>query len=301
MIASDAVWGFLAGAIPLARGDVVLTLATYTVMLTVLGLAAVGAVLLHRRNCLAASIIAVPLLLVLVASISGLYPMRGRLEIFIMLPFAVLVAASIQWLATHFDNWVLPASSLPLLTLGAVNVTVPSQWPYQWEELRPVVAAIEAQSVKAPVYIYANAGPAWLYYTTEWSRPDTARLDNVMKLIGFGGSAFENAAQLTPGQDVRVPFVWRGRSEYYGRSAGVPWSPYINATSRPMRHEWIASERAIIESLAKPKVWLIFAHYRGTENGLLDAIEADGLRQQESVRAKGAAAFLYQLRSDFPR
>jgi 4-amino-4-deoxy-L-arabinose transferase-like glycosyltransferase len=302
LIAADAVWGFLAGNLPLARGNLALTIAMHAVTVTVVAFAVTGAVTLLRKDSSAALIVAAPLVLLVGASLGGFYPMRSRLEVFLIVPFAVLVVAGAERLSGRFGRWVLPVSAMPLLTLGLGGVTVRSMWPYQWEELRPVVQALEARPITEPVYVYANAGPAWLYYTTNWTNPDTGRLSRVMEMIRVGGPAFENAFQLAPAQKLApVASRWNARAEHYGRSTGVPWRPYIDVTSRPMRQEWISHERAVIESLARPKVWLVFAHYRGTENPLLDDLERDGLQQQNSIWAKGAVAFLYQARSEIAR
>jgi hypothetical protein len=297
MIAADAVWAFLASGRPLARGNAELTVAMHFVTVAVLGLAAVGAFTLLGKKPWITIVMAAPLVLVIGASISGFYPMRARLEVFLILPFAVLSGAGVEWLSARLGDWVLPLGAASLLALGLVTVTVPSKWPYQWEELRSVADSIALRPVGEPVYVYANAGPAWLYYTTHWSRPDTARLSAVMKLIKAGGPAFENASELGPAQDLgSAALKWNGRTEYYGRSSGVPWRPYVDATLRPMLREWLASERSAIDSAAKPLVWVVFAHYRGTENQLLDLLEADGLRQRQSLRRRGAVAFLYDRR-----
>ena len=44
-----------------------------------------------------------------------------------------------------------------------------------------------------PIYIGAGAIPAWCYYSTDWSRPDTARIQFFDRMAAPGGPAFENA------------------------------------------------------------------------------------------------------------
>jgi len=44
-----------------------------------------------------------------------------------------------------------------------------------------------------PVYVFARTLPAWIFYSTDWARPDTARLHYLMRAAGAGGFAFENA------------------------------------------------------------------------------------------------------------
>jgi hypothetical protein len=88
--------------------------------------------------------------------------------------------------------------------------------------------------------------------------------------------------------------TWETRAEYYGRSTGLPWRPYIDRTAQQVHPEWIRSEEAQIIADADPRIWLVFAHYRGTENALLDHVEKGGMRQVGALHERGAVAFLYE-------
>lgn len=294
LIASDGVWNVVLGGLPAARGDVLMAVAMYALTTAVIALSVAGTVALYRERRRVAIIVAVPLALIIAASLIGAYPLRARLETFAVVPFMVLVVAGAQWLATRLGERVIVGIIGALLVPGAVVVSVPRLWPYVWEELRPLVSAIRASPADEPVYIYANAAPAWLYYTTDWASPDRGRLAHVMALIGYGSPAFENAFALAaPSNDVNLSSSWDGRTEYYGRSSGVPWRPYIDWMSLPMHQVWVEHEALRVVAGAQPYIWVVFTHYRGTENALLDQLEDNGMTQWRALKERGSAAFLY--------
>src|SRR5207249_1781877 len=67
--------------------------------------------------------------------------------------------------------------------------------PTAFENVRPLVREFERQSaVGEPIYVFAASLPAWVFYTTDWTAPDTARLTRMARLGSSGGPAFENAA-----------------------------------------------------------------------------------------------------------
>ena len=84
------------------------------------------------------------------------------------------------------------------------------------------------------------------------------------------------------------------RREIVGISTGDQWRVLVGSRTGRTDPGWAENERLRIDRAANPRIWLIFSHYRGTENGLLDLIEAGGLLQETNQRQKGAQLFCYR-------
>ena len=87
--------------------------------------------------------------------------------------------------------------------------------------------------VAQAIYVAARSFPLWVYYTTDWSNPDTERLEWAASIAGAGGPAHNNApsrgrvrAEDTTGLARR----YRGRTEIVGLPTG---RQYLTSTGSP--------------------------------------------------------------------
>jgi hypothetical protein len=176
-----------------------------------------------------AALVGVPLLTLLIASAADRYPLAARVLIFAVPTFIISLAA----VSTHRSRigWML--GGLAVLGLVGVNLT----HPYRPAATRQAVDSIV--NLAAPgeaIYIASGGIPAWAFYTTDWSAPDTGYLGWVGRWAGRpGAAAFHNTAPrgraVAPreGDDLSIQRVagwscWGWRPESNGRKAGV-WQP----------------------------------------------------------------------------
>jgi hypothetical protein len=302
ILAADAAWNFIAGGLPsVAPGWPMIALVTAIVTaLTILALLGC-AELLHLHGWAGALLLVGPPTLLVLASMAHLYPLRGRLEVFLMPLAALLIASGVQWVAGRTSERAGMVAALALFAPQLMTVAMPPLWPYAREELRDVVATIDSIAPHTPVYVYANAAPAWLFYTTNWDRPDSTRLKTVMALIRFGGPSFENADSGVEGSPLKSRCLHAtGRLECYGRSTGPKWLPNTPHAGHFIAKCWVQPEAKDVAALATPMVWIVLAHYRGCEGPLLQLLPSQCLHQVTAMETFGAAAFRYGLSDCVP-
>ncbi|MCI0699454.1 MAG: glycosyltransferase family 39 protein [Planctomycetia bacterium] len=119
--------------------------------------------------------LAVPVLLVLVASGLHKYPIGGRLMLFLV-PLAVLLVASGAWIV--FDtlkqkNRFAAIALLSLIVLAPLwEASEELRKPTRHEQLQPVLKEVRSEIQPGDcVYVYYGAGPAFTFYTREQPLP----------------------------------------------------------------------------------------------------------------------------------
>jgi hypothetical protein len=159
-----------------------------TVTLSVLGVL----VLARKRQYTESVILGGPIVVAATASALALYPMSPRLTVFLVPGIVVLltmgtVAASRRsriGAAAIVAFLVLPASARAVLEAAA---------PHHRQEVRPLVVELNKRAHSSePVYVSVVALPAWIFYTTDWSRPNNDRLRWFASNAGSGGLAFHS-------------------------------------------------------------------------------------------------------------
>jgi hypothetical protein len=253
----------------------------------------------HRGRLFVTLLCSTVPMLVLAAAL-GAYPISLRLVLFIVPVLFVLVAAGIGFAVRSAPparaGRLLVVARIALLARPLVRGAVPSLQAYQRQELRPLVRHVEASAGKDPIYVFASAIPAWLFYTTDWTTPDHDRLTSLSRIAGADGPAFEN----TPPEWHRIPanaaeleYAYQGHRELFGVSTGEHWRPVVGPSRTSPAPGWAEREARRIAEAASPRIWLVFSHYRGTENELFDEIERLGLVQEYAERTRGAHIFRY--------
>jgi hypothetical protein len=295
------MWGtFMGGYVHGVRVREVLV----TVGLATAGLALVAAAgFVHLRRTSGGPITALllaPLAVTVCASVAGAYPISLRLVLYLVPVIIILVVAGTLFTVAHASrrrqSIILGLLAGALLIRPGLRSAVPKFWPYHRQELGALVRYVEERGTGEPVYVFANAVPAWLYYTTDWNDPDTMRLDWYARIASAGGPAFENAPPrrhpvVQEGEG--LSYEYNGRTEVVGVSTGEQWRVIVGSRWRRPDPGWELNEASRILAVANPAVWVVFSHFRGSENGLLDELEHGGLRQTESMTQIGAHVFRY--------
>jgi hypothetical protein len=243
----------------------------------------------RRRGRPVAALCGVPLLGLLAASVFHRYPLTARLLLFtapaLLLGCAAAIAAIGEWrrAAGRVLAWAT------VLLLAGIDVT----HPYRTPATRAAIAALISRAgATEPVYLSSGTIPAWAFYTTDWSAPDTAYLRLIRQWVGAPEvPAFHNLAPRgravteTEGVDLEVRHL--GRLEILGLAPGIQWREVSGLTGRVPDAGWADREAARIRGAA-PVVWLLMANaYAGTSAALRVALDSAGGRVDVDSVANG--------------
>jgi hypothetical protein len=258
------------------------------VTLLVVGVAIAGLTRLATTRPEAAVLLSGPPLVAVAASAAGAYPLAARLTLFFVPLLMMLVAAGCTTLmAARVPRVVLGLLLGSIIAAGQLRNLVRAADPFREGHLRPGVAFLEREIRPGDVvYVAANALPAWTFYTTDWSQPDTARLARMAREGSSGGRAFENGPSrretgMDPYPDLAYPF--RSGVELLGVRDGAPFRPG-DIWRAPPDSGWARSEAARIQQAAQPQAWLVATTSFGTYRFLDAAVLALG-----GVRTDAAA------------
>lgn len=251
------------------------------VPLPMTALLAAGFVVLARRGGRAtAAVFGTPLLAILGASLLHRYPLSARVLVGVTPTVVLCCAAGLVAIGSWYRPLGGAISILVVLVLALVNVT----HPYRTPALRPAIRALTQAAAPAdPIYISSGAGPAWAFYTTDWSAPDTGYLRQVRE---WGGQAdapgFHNRASrgraVTADDGPGLELRRSGRNEIYGFAAGIQWREVSGLTGGTPDPGWARHESERLRSVGSP-VWLLIATaYAGSRAALFAAMDSAGGR-----------------------
>ncbi len=255
----------------------------------------------RRHGTAVVALLTLPLVAALSAAAARRYPVSPRLFLFaaplvILSLVAGLAAARERW-PGRGPRWVLSAVvTLWLLTLGGLAL----KRPYRGKGVRHVAAEFAQQQRGEPVYVYAGAVPAWAFYTTDWARPDTARLRFLAGVAGAGGSAFHNAPSrgrpVAPDEGDGLWVCTGGRLEVIGLPTGIQARERTGFSQRGADSGWAAREAERIAAVARSDVWLVFANiYPTTLPDLQEALRRRGGELVAAREERGAKLYRYRF------
>jgi hypothetical protein len=274
-------------------------------------LVAVGVTLIwRRRGPEYAIMLAGPIFAGFGASMLGRYPIAARLMLYAAPLLAVLVAVGIVAAARSIEarwprvktRWPVALFLYPSLVLAAVlTFAPPADWGVRGVEIGPLADVFLRDGGGEPVYIFARAIPAWVFHTTNWADPDTARLAWVARNGGPDGGAFVNGPSRGTrprGEGRGLVYLRGGRTELFGTPSGSQGRVGTGYTPPHPDPGWAENEVWRMRSAAHPYVWLVmsdFDHLPLDERGaLLSAVRAQGGELVSSREAPGAV--LYRIR-----
>ncbi|HET8624051.1 MAG TPA: hypothetical protein VFM14_10850 [Gemmatimonadales bacterium] len=222
-----------------------------------------------------------PWMFVVAASLAALYPLAPRLTTFGVPLLIVLLALAL----VSLERLPVPLRVTGVGAFGVIFVAGAlwciDQVAARGEHVRPAVQFFQRESLPGEsVYVLARAVPAWTFYTTDWTNPDTTRLARMAQAGSAGGPAFENAA--SRGRPLRRPveglrFSHDARVELIGAFHGDQWRPgdLGPAGTDP---NWAAAEALRVRKEGRPHVWVLLVRARGVERQLQAALSALGAR-----------------------
>lgn len=267
--------------------------AASTVLLCVLFV--LGLVSLRRRHGgWVVALCVAPLAAAALASTVHRYPVSGRLVLFLTPATVVVTAAALADLAGRLTA---PRGGAVFGTVSAlwlaVLLNVALRHPHFAADPRPLVRAFRHDRAPGePVYLFAAGLPAWVFYATDWTRPDTAGLAWFARVASPGGPAFGNAlreSHAVRDEGAGLERDFQGEPTVVGTPTGMQLR---NATLiRPEPDSgWAQNEAARIRAAAHPGIWVFLEAYFGAaaRDGLATALAgAGGARRDE--RASGEA------------
>ena len=238
-----------------------------------------GAWMVWRRGGTAPALILTgPLLLTAVAWLIDQLPANHRLTLFLAPVIALLLGAALAGMLDRLPrSWRSAGVAFcVLLVLGAVVSEIPTGlWLRKPSGGRDLAAAVQAGD-PAPLWLTGASAPVWLVYSTDWSRPDTQRLDWFAAMLGSGGPVHRrnaDAAARQPSESLSRAGGPRGL-EVLARPSGLRVDIDGAAPGGPSP-VWAEQEAARIAALAGRGAWVLMAHERVVErDALLKAISA---------------------------
>jgi Dolichyl-phosphate-mannose-protein mannosyltransferase len=298
----DQVWGFVAGDPLIDRRPFLVLLHVATVL--VVALCALGCRrVLRTRGSVAWWWLIGPALLTLAASLLGLFPISPRLSLYLLPGFIVLFIAGMSDLLASGDQPVPPrrlaiAGAVLLLPLAGMAIVRTFSLEPRGHFQRLVRELRQHRRPGEPVYIFARTLPPWIYYTTDWWNPDTARLRFLMAAAHSTGAAFENApSRGRVGQEevraVTSPLAAPG--ELLGLPSGMEWREVQEHIKVEPDSGWVEVERRRIEGAANPGVWVIATAFYAAESELFRTLERDASRRTFAHLRGGSALVRYEF------
>ena len=298
----DQVWGFVAGD-PLAdRRPFLLLLRAGTALVVVLCILGCRRVL-RTRGGTACWWLVGPALLTLVASVLGLFPISPRLSLYLLPGSIVLFVAGVSDLLARGAKATAPrrlavAGAVLVLPLAAIAVARTFMLEPSGHFQRLVRELRERRLPDEPVYIFARSLPPWIYYTTDWSDPDTTRLRFLTAAAHSTGGAFENAPSRGRVREEEVRAVTSSvaaPSELLGLPSGMEWREVREHVTAEPDSGWVEVERRRIEGAANPGVWILATAYYAAETELFEALERDASRRTFASLRGGSALVRYEF------
>lgn len=247
---------------------------------------------------------ALPWLAALAASALRRYPFAPRLMMFsaplVIIMVAAGVAAVSHWLQARFQRvpWFYAACA-GLVILPGLDAVRQFHTPLQREAVGLLIPWVEqAHLPGATIYIPGRTMAAWLFYSTDWNAPDTARALRLSRLTSSDGAAFYLAParrdSITAEGDA-FRFGYRDWIELVGISPGH--GPDATGQKQPLPDPgWYHNEVRRMLAARGPELWLVSATYHaGYLDPLTAPLEAAGAKVLERRITPGGNVTRYQF------
>lgn len=246
----------------------------------------------------------VPWIAGLTASVLRRYPFAPRLMLFsaplVIIVVAAGVAATSHWLWARWNRipWFYAACA-GLAVLPGLDAVRQIREPFQREAVGLLIPWVEQEHAPgAVIYVPGRTMAAWLFYSTDWHAPDTARVLQLGRLVSSAGGAFYLAP--TRRDSIRAEgdayrFSYRDWIEVIGISPGH--GPNEAGQNQPLSDPgWADNEIRRMFAAGGRELWLVSAtYYPGHLDPLVAPLEAAGATVMERRLMPGANVTRYQL------
>lgn len=244
-----------------------------------------------------------PVAVALLASMLRRYPVAPRLFVFAAPFVAVTLAGGVAWV---WERWPSRAPRVALdalvvlwlITLGVLSANTSRLWA---PPTRPLVAELSTRRVDhEPLYVFAGAVPAWLFYSTRWDDPsDRAFAASVVAAERWDGNAFQNAASrghaVADTEGVGLVREQNGSPVVIGLKTGIAWREGQWLSQLEPDSGWAEREAARIAAVTDSTAWLLCSQLTRRELPLL--VHALAARHGQAMLEGGSrGAFLYRVR-----
>ena len=234
------------------------------------------AALTRRKGYWAGILIGGPWLSVVLASSLLVYPLADRTLLFGASLMIVAVMAAIDDVVTRLVSLDIRAIAVACATAlvaapGIADAVYTGRTTLQPDNLRITRDDLLARMRHGtPVYIFSRDVPVWTWYTTDWARPDTQRVRQLVSVASSTGPNSGNAPSRrypvhSEGADLDVV---TSRREMIGIPTGIEALAVGGARLMP-DPGWATNEAERIRSAADPEIWLFFTHCHGDCDKLL--------------------------------
>jgi hypothetical protein len=228
-----------------------------------------GAVRLGTRTGLwAVVLLAGPLALAVVTSAAQLYPPSDRTWLFAAPGTVLLVTTGLLAVTDHVPHAArVPAfafAGLALLVLPARQSLLTLHDSLAPDNLERALTAWRSDpAADEPIYVFGRDAVRWTYYTTDWTRPDTIRVDTLLALAHAIGPNSGNApprGHAVHDEGDALVYAGSGRRELIGIPTGMEGG-ILNHPQLEPDTAWADNEaRRIAAAAHGGGAWLFFIY-----------------------------------------
>ena len=298
----DLVWAFVAGDPLVDRRPFLLVLHVVTVVVILLCLAGTRR-MLREQGPGAVWMLWGPGVLTLGASMAGVFPIAPRLTLFLLPALIVLLVAG---LGEAVERLPL-AARRPGLAVAAAVILLPLEFQavvrtFAVEpsaRFQDLVHELQARRRPGePVYIFARSLPAWIYYSTDWNRPDSLRLEFLALAGTSGGAAFENQpsrGRVSEPDPRTVVYGPAASAELLGLPSGMEWREIQEHVGLRPDSGWVSVESRRIERAAHPAIWVLASGYYAPESELFTTLDRSAVRRSFANVHNGSVLVRYEF------
>jgi hypothetical protein len=246
----------------------------------------------RRRGAWAAVMLAGPIVVVGLAAAVHLYPLADRTLLFAAPLVLIAMAGALDAVADVGGGPAFALASLLVVAPDAIDAVASGVPPSDARVRRDLAAVWRHAEAGEPVYVFSLDVPRWAFYTTDWSHPDTVRLDRIMTLASTLGPNSGNA----PPRGHAVTHEGRQlilHTPTHTELLGVPTGVEIlsnGPTRRDADPGWATNEAMRVRAVAAPIAWLVFLHGRTMAPALADTL---GPMTDSLVVANALTAYEY--------
>jgi hypothetical protein len=146
--------------------------------------------------------------------------------------------------------------------------------------------------------VFSRSLPAWIWYTTDWAAPDTARVRYLSALGQAGAPGFENMpsrGHVRAEETEMLHYRSAAGPELLGLPSGMEWREVETYVTQAPDSGWAEVEATRIERAARPSVWVVATTYYAPETSLFVRLEHDATRRTDAVLRGGSALVRYEF------